>query len=109
GDKWKRVGQELRKKVPAEKGRLGTQQKWSLEAWRVAKQAWDSHGHANKLVFSRQALEQDTRDQARRYWERMYALKKATPPQPLPAGQKLTRRQKRDQADAIFGMPLPPE
>jgi hypothetical protein len=100
---WKRVGQELRSKHPAEKGRIGTQKSWSQDAWNKAQFAWKKHGLDNKLLLTT-ADEENYRNLAKRFWDRMYVMKRATPPEVVP-DKKLTRREKKMQADAMFGMP----
>jgi hypothetical protein len=80
--------------------KFGGGRKWSLDAWRKARDAWQEHGEQNHLLFRNAAEEENTRALAKRYHERTRLPEGAMPP--LLRDENLSAEERDEQFAARF-------
>jgi hypothetical protein len=82
------------------KPRVGGGHRWSLDAWRKARDAWQEHGEQNLLVFRSEAEKANLEALAKRYHERSRVPEGISPPQTR--DENLTEAERQEQFAARF-------
>jgi hypothetical protein len=98
---WDPIKEALLKIAPAEKGRIGGGRKWSEDAWTKAKAAWQKHGEDNHILFPSVSAEENMRELAKRYWERVRPGGLSQQPSKEELA-RMTRRQRREAEEAAY-------
>jgi hypothetical protein len=90
----------FREQPAAERVKVGGGRKWSLDAWRKARDAWQEHGEQNHLLFRGPAEEANLRAMAQRFSAKHH-LAEGLPPPPL-RDENMSQEEKQEHFAARF-------